>query len=187
MQVMTKTNWSFFQSKLKGFVLKRVKDKSLADDIIHDVFLKVHGKLDQLKDTTKADAWIYQIAQNTIVDHFRKQSRVINPLDVDWDSNWQALNECVTTCIRETLSTLPQPYREALELADLQNIPQKELAIKLHISYSGIKSRVQRAREMLKARMDERYRIEMDKYGNVLVCTTRVPCHCNNILSETCD
>jgi RNA polymerase sigma-70 factor, ECF subfamily len=59
-------------------------------------------------------------------------------------------------------------------------VPQKELAVRLGISYSGVKSRVQRARQMLKEKMEALYHIKTDGYGNVLVCEDRVPCGCEN-------
>ena len=76
------------------------------------------------------------------------------------------------------LTTLPAKYREALELIELENLSQLDLAKRLNISYSGAKSRVQRARQMLKEKMDESYNIQLDKYGNVLVCENKTPCSC---------
>jgi RNA polymerase sigma-70 factor, ECF subfamily len=171
--------WSKTQLDLRNFVYRKVKDKSLADDIVQDVFLKVHAKLGQLKDSEKISGWIYQITRNLITDYFRSKSRIISALDLDWESDHQRLNECVSTCLQEMLLTLPQNYREALELTELNNLSQTELAQRLNISYSGAKSRVQRARQMLKEKMEESYRIKMDAYGNVIVCENRVPCTCN--------
>ena len=88
------------------------------------------------------------------------------------------MNECVTDCITETISKLPEKYRQAIELTDLMKIPQLELSQKLNLSYSGTKSRVQRARQMVKQRMVELYNIKFDAYGNVVVCENRTPCGC---------
>jgi RNA polymerase sigma-70 factor (ECF subfamily) len=77
------------------------------------------------------------------------------------------------------LVTLPEKYREALELTELKNMSQLQLAEALHISYSGAKSRVQRARQLLKEKMDKLYVIKMDAYGNVVVCENKVPCKCS--------
>lgn len=178
---------SFFHNELKGFVYKRVKDKALTDDIIQDVFLKVQSKSDQLKEKDKLIGWIYQIARNAITDYFREKSKVIRPADIDWESDNSILTDCVTHCLRETLETLPEKYREALALTELESVPQRELAKRLNISYSGAKSRVQRARQLLRAKMDEHYVIEMDNYGNVVLCKNLVPCQCTKEFSEACD
>ncbi|HTJ48595.1 MAG TPA: RNA polymerase sigma factor SigZ [Cyclobacteriaceae bacterium] len=176
METSTITNWSFFQNELQGFVFKRVKDKALAEDIVHDVFLKVQGKMSQLKESEKITSWIYQITKNTIIDHFRHKSKSIQASDLNWDDDAPNFNECVANCLNGLLPTLPQKYREALQLTELENLSQLELADRLGISYSGAKSRVQRARKILKDKMDELLIVKTDSYGNVIVCEDRGSC-----------
>ena len=172
-------NWNHLHHQLKAFVYKKVKDKAVTDDIVQDVFLKVHSRLGQLKESGKLSGWIFQITRNAITDHFRSQSKTINSYDLDWASEGQTLNDCVTACLQEMLPTLPEKYREALELTELKNMSQLQLAETLNISYSGAKSRVQRARQILKEKMDELYLIKTDAYGNVVVCENRTPCSCS--------
>jgi RNA polymerase sigma-70 factor, ECF subfamily len=88
------------------------------------------------------------------------------------------LNDCVHSCLLDILATLPPKYRQALEFIELHNISQDALAEMLGISYSGAKSRVQRARQMLKQKMDDAYRIRLDSYGNVIVCENKITCSC---------
>ncbi len=170
----------FFQTDLINYVVRRVKDRSVAQDIVHDVFLKAQSRAGQVREQEKWQGWIYRIARNTIIDHFRAQSKNINAADLDWESDERYLNQCVEQCLSEMLGTLPHKYREALELSDLQGVSQLELAKQLKISYSGAKSRVQRARQMLRQRMEEEYHIQLDQYGNVTRCENRVPCECEN-------
>ena len=54
-----------------------------------------------------------------------------------------------------------------------------KLAEKLNMSYSGAKTRVQRARKLLKEKMQEAYNIRFDAYGNALACGNRLPCGCD--------
>jgi RNA polymerase sigma-70 factor (ECF subfamily) len=176
MEQMAATNWSFFQNELRGFIFKRVKDKSLTDDIIQDVFLKAQSKIGQLQASEKFAGWIYQITKNTIIDHFRKQPKTIHASDLDWDNDVQNFNECVSSALKELLPTLPEKYREAIQLTEMENLSQIELADRLGISYSGAKSRVQRARQMLKEKMDEILIIKTDSYGNAIVCRDRGNC-----------
>jgi len=176
MESTAAVNLNFFQQELKGFVYKRVKDKALAEDIIHDVFLKVQSKMSQLQEQEKITTWIYQITKNTIIDHYRKQSRNIHAVDLDWEDDVPNFNECVTGYLNRLLPTLPDKYREALELTELKNLSQLELAERLGISYSGAKSRVQRARQLLKQKLDEVLIVKMDPYGNAIVCQDRSSC-----------
>ncbi|MGC3947358.1 MAG: sigma-70 family RNA polymerase sigma factor [Chryseolinea sp.] len=170
--------WNETQDKLKSFVFRYTKDRALADDIIQDVFLKVHSRLGQLQESDKLVGWIFQITRNTITDYFRRKGRIINVSDVDWGTENNSLNDCVVTCLQDMLTTLPEKYRNALELTEIKDLSQLELAKELNISYSGAKSRVQRARQMLKEKMDAAYHIKFDSYGNVIVCKDKIPCSC---------
>ena len=78
------------------------------------------------------------------------------------------------------MATLPDKYRVPLELTEIENVSQYEVAERLGITYSGARSRVQRARKLLKEKMDELYVIETDAYGNILTCVDRVPCCCKS-------
>ena len=171
---MTPTlNWRNVQNELRGFVYKRVKDKALTDDIVQDVFLKVQSKIVQLKDNEKIFGWIYQITRNTIVDHFRKNSKQIDVSDVDWESSPPNFNECVSGVISELIPTLPEKYRVPLEMTELQNRSQLEVAEALDLTYTAAKARVQRARKMLKEKIDEILIVKTDGYGNVTICKNR--------------
>ncbi len=165
--------------QLKRFVLSKVRNQQDAEDILQDVFIKAKLKSAQLHDAGKVSQWLYQITRNNIMDYYREKKKSIERDLVDTPENYNTFNDCVVDCLYELIKTLPSPYREALELADTQDIPQKELAKQFKISYSGLKSRVQRARQMLKDKMTELCNIQTDGYGNVLVCENREPCGCN--------
>lgn len=171
--------WNQTQEKLKSFVFRYTRDRAVAEDIVQDVFLKVHSRLGQLKESEKLTGWIFQITRNTIADYFRSKSKTIHTYDIDWENENKSLNDCVVTCLQDMMATLPGKYRDALELAELKNVSQLELAKALNISYSGAKSRVQRARQMLKDKMEAAYLIKFDAYGNVIVCEDRAPCACS--------
>jgi RNA polymerase sigma-70 factor (ECF subfamily) len=178
MQETATIGWSDLYQELFSFVHKKVKDRPTAEDIVQDVFIKVHTKSSQLKDEEKISGWIYQITRNAIADHFRQVSKNIEPVNVDWEGNYHEFNDCVATCLKVLMGTLPEKYRIPLELTELENLNQNELADRLKISYSGARSRVQRARKMLKDKVDELYLIRTDSYGNVIACENRVACCC---------
>ena len=184
MESFDRISWDKTSSELRSFVNRRVKDKALTDDIVQDIFIKIHYKLGQLNDSEKINAWIYQIARNTITDHFRARSRKIFFSDFNNNNDNQILNDCVQTCLEEMLITLPSKYREALELTEKQNLSQIELTERLSISYSGAKSRVQRARQLLKEMITKKYNIETDSYGNVMVCESKQPCNCSSLTED---
>lgn len=169
-------NWKNVERDLKGFVYKRVKDKALTEDIVHDVFLKVQGKILQLREDEKVFGWIYQITRNTIIDHYRKNAKTINASDIDWGSSPPNFNECVSGVITQLIPTLPDKYRIPLEMTELQDISQQDVAKHLGLSYTAAKARVQRARKMLKDKIDEILFVKTDGYGNVILCQDRKNC-----------
>lgn len=137
MELLRDSHLNLFHKELKNFVYKRVKDKALAEDIVHEVFLKAQKNSSQLKDTEKLSAWIYQITRNMIIDHHRKNSKVIVWKDLNWDSDEPNYNECAANCLQNLLPSLPEKYRIPLQLTDLENLSQIELAQRLGLSYSG--------------------------------------------------
>jgi RNA polymerase sigma-70 factor, ECF subfamily len=166
-------NWVTVQNELRGFVYKRVKDKALTDDIVQDVFLKVQGRISQLRESEKIFGWIYQITRNTIIDHYRKNSRHIDVSDLGWDSAPANFNECVSGVIADLIPALPEKYRIPLQMTEIQNQSQLEVAKVLHLTYPAAKARVQRARKMLKEKIDEMLIVKTDGYGNVTICQDR--------------
>lgn len=179
MEIAGTEYFSFFQNELRAFIYKRVKNKALADDLAQDVYLKAQSRLHQLEDDGKMKGWIYQITRNLITDHFRRLSRAVPAAELEVDSEAPNFNACVASSLKSLLPTLPAKYREALELTELQNVSQLELAERLGISYSGAKSRVQRARTMLKEKLHKVLTVQSDAYGNIIVCRGQyTPCCC---------
>lgn len=149
---MTQTTqiWNEFHDSLLGFVNKRVHDKDLAQDIVQDVFEKVHLKLPTLKDEEKIHSWIYQITRNRITDHYRSAHPTVPVVDVAIeDENDQELMVAAECCLRRLISELPVESRSAIEKTYFSNLSQKEIAAEEGISYTAFKSRVQRARNLL--------------------------------------
>ncbi|MCU0419565.1 MAG: sigma-70 family RNA polymerase sigma factor [Cyclobacteriaceae bacterium] len=162
--------------ELKRFVYSRVKNKADAEDIVHDVFLKVQTHGNQLRESAKFTSWIYQITRHSIVDHFRgKRTMMPLPAEISEKDDYHFFNECMAQCLSNLIATLPEPYREALILTEQRQMSQKELAFALGMSYSGAKTRVQRARTRLREKISALYKITTDRYGNVIECEDRGP------------
>ena len=76
MVLSTEKIWEQFSHHLKLFLLKRVRNEHDAEDILQDVFTKIHANLTNLKGQQKVAAWAYQITRNSIIDYYRRQSRL---------------------------------------------------------------------------------------------------------------
>lgn len=180
MHETSKVVWDTLYPRLVTFVYAKVRDKPTAEDIVQDVFIRAYTKSNQLKEAHRVSAWIFQITRHAIADHFRANSKVLKPVNMDWETSLAELNDCVAICLNALMKTLPEKYRIALELTEFDNLSQHELASRLQISYPGARSRVQRARKLLRGKLDELYRIETDSYGNIILCENRVPCCCRH-------
>ncbi|MEP2240473.1 MAG: sigma-70 family RNA polymerase sigma factor [Maribacter sp.] len=165
------TIWLDLNDELYHFILGKVKDEQQAKDLHQDVFLKIQTKIHQLQHKSKLTSWVYQITRNKIIDHFRKQQ---NPtVDVvDFDMPEEEAHDFdyskLTNCINQKIGELSAQHKEAIVLTTFQEYSQKELAKHLNISYSGTKSRVQKAREILKVQLLSCPNVASDPSGKLL-------------------
>ena len=73
MAVTTEHIWQAFSTPLRHFIRRRVGDDESAEDILQDVFLKIHLHIDSLRQREKLQSWVYQVARNAIADYYRDQ------------------------------------------------------------------------------------------------------------------
>ncbi|MGB6154136.1 MAG: sigma-70 family RNA polymerase sigma factor [Pricia sp.] len=166
-----KAIWIDLNEELYKFILGKVKNEQASKDLHQEVFLKVQTKIHQLKHTSKLTSWVYQIARNTILDHFRKSSSKhsqIDDLDIPETVGEDFDYSRLSACINQKIETLSAEHKEAVMLTSFQDYSQKQLAEHLKISYSGTKSRVQKAREILKENILDCPNVASDKTGKLL-------------------
>ena len=152
--VSLETIWAEYGERLRRFLLSKVSRPEDADDLVQDILIRVHKKLPQLRESGKLQSWLFQIARNALIDHYRRSgSSSPKPFLLEGDSD-AGSNEDIrlelTGCLQPFLKKIPGLYRQALTEVDLKGVSQKALALRLGISHSAVKSRVQRGRAMLK-------------------------------------
>jgi len=186
MTATTESIWADFHRELLAFIRRRVADPDTAHDLLQDVFVKIHLKLPTLTHADKLTSWVYQVTRNRILDH-QKAQRGTSELEGDIGEAQETvpLNPDFLPCITPFVDQLPATYREALLRTELGSLSQKDYAAELGISYSGAKSRVQRAKQQLHALFTACCRIEADGYGNILAAQPRSACGCP-VASLTC-
>jgi RNA polymerase sigma-70 factor (ECF subfamily) len=182
--ISTESVWHEFSAQLRGFIRRRVRDDAAADDLLQETFLKIHTRLPQLKSRDKLAPWIYRIARNTLLDHFRHERHETLELSGDWpvanvtiqEADAAEMNQIVGFWLRGFLATMPYEYRQAVEMIELEGKTIQELADAAQLSLSGAKSRVQRGRKMLRERLHDCCHVELDKRGNVLSTRSNACC-----------
>ncbi len=189
-KISTEQIWELLSTKLRSFLLQRVSDPQVAEDLLQETFLRIHQKLEDIKDEQRLTAWVFQIARNLVIDHYRTKGRqpdTMMPMDVEAPaSEEENINELVMGWLPTMIAQLPETYREAVELYELKEMPQQQIAKQLNISLSGAKSRVQRGRARLKTLLFECCSFDKDSHGNVLEYTKKSSADCT-ICDEECD
>ena len=176
------TIWLHLHDKLKAFIVRRIPDKAIAEDILQEVFIKIHLKINTLNDHTKLESWIYQIARNLINDHYRKKDIENLPETIikeaeEENADHLIMEEAVNDMIK-MMDDLPPENCEALCMTEIDGLSQIEYAQKVGISYTAAKSRVQRSRKMLRDMLMNCCHYQFDKYGTVLDITPNKSCCC---------
>lgn len=164
--------WQAYRDALYRFVLLRVGNRAAAEDIVQEVLLKAFARQGTLKEPSKLRAWLYQITRNHVIDYYRLQKpseAVPDELIQEGrrDEDNRAQRE-LAGCLVPLLDQVPEPYRQALKLADFEGAKQREVASLLGLSLSGAKSRVQRGRKMLKDVLLKCCRVELDRRGRAV-------------------
>ncbi|MBX3734305.1 MAG: sigma-70 family RNA polymerase sigma factor [Verrucomicrobiae bacterium] len=168
--------WADFAGRMRNFIRSRVRHHADSEDILQEVFLKIHRNLPSLRADQKMEAWVWRIVRHAIADHFRDQ-RTGDPLlhDVEPATERSADLPDLACCLREFVDQLTPAHRDALRLTDWEGLTQADLARHLGLSISGTKSRIQRARAALKSRLDACCRFELDRRGTLIEATPREP------------
>lgn len=172
--------WHEFSEPLRHFIQRRVSDPALAEDLVHDVFLKASTGWDRLTEPAKLPGWLFLIARNAVVDHYRKRKTTVAVSDdlTAPDPPDAGENEALQAAFRRMIHSLPGPYREAILLTEFEGLTQRDLAKRQGISLSGAKSRVQRGRQRLKEMLLDCCRFEFDRRGHAFDCEPRQPGAC---------
>jgi RNA polymerase sigma-70 factor (ECF subfamily) len=160
-----------FRAKLRAFVRRRVRDDATADDLTQETLLKVYRSRTTLQEGQRLEAWLYRIARNTIVDHYRRQrpsAELPEALAAEPADEVADFRAAVAATTKRFLEELPEAYREPLRLAELEGLPLAKIALRSGLSLTAVKSRVRRGRAMLKKKLQACCRFEFDRQGKVI-------------------
>lgn len=175
--------WEESRARLVSFVRRRLEDPEEAEDVVHEVFVRALERADSLTDEGRIEAWLYQITRNVLIDRHRSRASAARALETypadaetrtvggasrPGDPDAADARSELASCLRPLVATLPEEYRLAVSLSELEGGKQREVAERLGLSVSGAKSRVQRGRRMLRERLLECCAVERDRTGAVI-------------------
>lgn len=167
----TERAWELLSDRLRGFLSRRVADPQAAEDLLQETFLRLHQKIDDLDDEARLSAWVFRVARNLVVDHYRASGSRPEAYREDAEAieaSDENINRLVAGWLPEMIAGLPETYREAVALYELEGVSQQAIADRLGISLSGAKSRVQRGRAALRSALLACCSFEQDRRGNLI-------------------
>jgi RNA polymerase sigma-70 factor, ECF subfamily len=186
---IARDSWQVLGQRLGAYIGRRLPADDV-DDVLQDVLLRIHKNVRYLSDDSRFGPWVYSVARNAVIDRLRKkQPALADPSELDRvaspdeTESEQALLNCVTPFV----ARLPEAYRHAITLVELQGLSQADAAAIEGISLSGMKSRVQRGRRMLRDMFEECCSLEIDARGRVIDAERRHPTTCGPSCAEPCD
>jgi RNA polymerase sigma-70 factor (ECF subfamily) len=163
--------------KIFGFIISKIQDRDLAEDVFQDTFIKVINTLKRGKynEEGKFLPWVMRIAHNLVIDHFRKSNRmpkfdtksdfdifsVIKDEDLNIESS--IIKNQIESDVKSLLIELPADQREVLEMRIYNEYSFKEIAYKTNVSINTALGRMRYALINLRKIIDERNIILTEK------------------------
>lgn len=163
-----------YRNQIYHFIYRMVKDDAQAQDLTQETFIKAFRALASFNSNYAFTTWLYKIASNNCIDHFRKKRLNTYSLDTplkakdgdlqrdfadsDQGPESEIISKEKTNQIETAIQALPEKYRKAILLRHTKDKSYEEIAEILDVPLGTVKVRIFRAREMLKAKLKEQMR-----------------------------
>jgi RNA polymerase sigma-70 factor, ECF subfamily len=170
-QKTTEAIWLDYSNRILKFIQHRVQDPVVAEDIRQDVFLKIFERIDSLRNSEKLHSWMYQIARNAIVDYYRANSKdeiLSANLEPAPDITDLQTRQEMAGWLEPVISLLPDTYREAVRLSEIEGWSHQQVADHQKITLSAAKSRVRRGKLLVKEILTDCCQFDFDQRGRVI-------------------
>ncbi|WP_413285421.1 sigma-70 family RNA polymerase sigma factor [Vibrio sp. MA40-2] len=171
--------WQEYEHVLLQWLFNQTHDKALVEDISQDVFIKVIVQQEKFCTVQNPKAWLFRVAKNALIDHIRHTRFQL--LDLDLVSSDIAQQEnllspvdlLALSCLPRVISELESRDRDILIACDLGDMSQQEFADTHDLTLAATKSRIRRAREKLKDKIQTECQVKLDENQKICCFTAR--------------
>jgi RNA polymerase sigma-70 factor, ECF subfamily len=154
--------WINFKERILAFIQSKVGNHELAEEINSQVLQKLLDSCCSGKEIINVSSWMYRIAYNTLIDELKKQNKFSAiGHEIEAEETHMTYKK-LAEFIEPLIGFLPEKYAIPLIMADIDGIKQDEIAKQLGLSTSGAKSRIQRARELLREEINTCFHLDQE-------------------------
>jgi RNA polymerase sigma-70 factor (ECF subfamily) len=162
-----------YMSSLYSAALRMTRNPADAEDLVQETYLRAYRAFETFRDGTNLKAWLYRILTNTFINQYRAAKRRPERADLDdvedlylyrrlangaaqvasRSPETEVLDRIPDAAVKEALESLPEQFRMAVLLADVEGFSYKEIAEIVDVPIGTVMSRLHRGRKLLQKRL----------------------------------